>query len=169
MCDKGCRSGGPDDQTVYRVVGSDRRKFLSQAALAAVAAVLTAACGDGEIAGVPTGGTPEQPPPVLPNGFTIRVADFPALSTIGGIARVDGNTSNPIAVTRTGGATFVALSMICPHAGFKPINIVSSGFRCPNHGARFDSTGNWTGGQRTKDLQAYPTSYATGTGLLTIG
>jgi cytochrome b6-f complex iron-sulfur subunit len=169
VCGDGCGADGKDGETRYRVVGSGRRQFLTQAALAAVAAVLTAACGDGEIAGVPYGATPEQPPPVLPTGFTIRIADFPALSTVGGTARVDGNTSNPIAVTRTGTASFVALSMICPHAGYKPINIVSSGFRCPNHGAQFDSTGNWTGGQRTKDLQSYPTAYTASTGSLTIG
>jgi cytochrome b6-f complex iron-sulfur subunit len=169
MCDRGCRSGGQDDETVYRVVGPDRRKFLSQAALAAVAAVLATACGDGEIAGVANGSTPEVAPPVLPTTFTIKIANFPALSTIGGTARVDGNTSNPIAVTRTAAASYVALSMICPHAGYKPINIVSSGFRCPNHGAQFDSSGNWTGGQRTKDLQSYPTVYTASTGSLTIG
>lgn len=169
MCGEDCRAGGKDGETSYRVVGPGRRQFLTQAALAAVAAVLTAACGDGEIAGVPNGGTAEQPPPVLPTTFTIRIADFPALSTVGGTARVDGNTSNPIAVTRTGASSFVALSMICPHAGYKPINIVSSGFRCPNHGALFDPTGNWTGGQRTRDLQSYPTAYNANTGSLTIG
>ncbi|HLA15086.1 MAG TPA: Rieske (2Fe-2S) protein, partial [Gemmatimonadaceae bacterium] len=76
---------------------------------------------------------------------------------------------NPIAVTRTGANSFVALSMICPHAGYKPISIVSGGFRCPNHAALFDSTGNWTGGQRTRDLQSYPTVYNAGNGTLTIG
>ena len=169
MCDNRCRAGGEDREPVYRVVGSDRRQFLTQATLAAVAAVLTVACGDGEIAGVPNGSAIEQPPPVLPTALTIRIADFPALSSVGGTARVDGNTSSPIAVTRTGATSFVALSMICPHAGYKPISIVSTGFRCPNHGAQFDETGNWTGGQRTRDLQAYPTAYNAGAGTLTIG
>jgi nitrite reductase/ring-hydroxylating ferredoxin subunit len=169
MCGDGCREGGKNGEKRYRVVGPGRREFLTQAALAAVAAVLATSCGDGEIAGVANGTTPEQPPPVLPTGFTIRIADFPALSTIGGTARVDANTSNPIAVTRTGASSFVALSMICPHAGYKPINIISTGFRCPNHGAVFDSTGNWTGGQRTKDLQSYPTVYTASSGSLTIG
>ena len=169
MCGDDCRLGAKKLETRYQVVGPGRRQFLTQAALAAVSAVLAAACGDGEIAGVANGAAIEQPPPVLPSGFTIRIADFPALSTVGGIARVDGNTSNPIAVTRTGATSFVALSMICPHAGYKPINIVSSGFKCPNHAAMFDSTGNWTGGQRTRDLQSYPTVYNAGSGSLTIG
>ena len=171
MCGDGCNRCDPSpksEKTLYEVVGPGRRQFLTQAALAAVAAVL-AACGDGEIAGVANGEPIEQPPPVLPTGFTIRIADFPALSNVGGIARVDGNTSNPIAVSRTGANSFIALSMICPHAGYKPINIVSNGFRCPNHAALFDSTGNWTGGQRTRDLQSYPTVYNAGSGSLTIG
>lgn len=168
MCGDDCRLGGKNGEIRYEVVGPGRRQFLTQAALGAMAAFL-AACGDGEIAGVPNDGEIELPPPVLPTGFTIRIADFPALSSVGGIARVDGNTANPIAVSRTGATAFVALSMICPHAGYKPISIVSGGFRCPNHAARFDSTGNWTGGQRTRDLQSYPTVYNAGSGTLTIG
>lgn len=133
-----------------------------------MAAVLTAAlataCGDGEIGGVgPTA------PPVLNEGFTIRIADFPALQQVGGIARVNSDAPNPIAVSRLGPSTFAALSMICPHAGYKPINITSTGFRCPNHNAVFAPDGNWTGGQRTRDLQSYATAYNAGAGTLTIG
>jgi hypothetical protein len=42
--------------------------------------LLATACGDGEIGGVV--GPP--PPPVLDEGFTIRIADFPALQQVGG-------------------------------------------------------------------------------------
>ena len=151
-----------------RVVGTGRREFISRSVLAAVAALLSSgvasACGDGEI-----GAAGPTAPPVLNEGFVIRIADFPALQQVGGIARVDGNTSNPIAVARLGASTFVALSMICPHAGYKPIRITSSGFQCPNHDALFAPDGNWVGGQRTRDLQSYPTSYNAGAGTLTIG
>ena len=173
MCDHGCplrraAEAEAERQTEFRVVGPSRREFIAQSTLAAIAAVLTsafaAACGDGEI-----GGAGPTAPPVLDNGFTIRIADFPALQQVGGIARVDGNTSNPIAVSRLGQSTFAALSMICPHAGYKPINITSTGFRCPNHNALFAPDGNWTGGQRTRDLQSYPTTYNAGAGTLTIG
>ncbi len=167
MCDGRCplraRQTG-DDMGEYRVLGPSRREFIAQSALAAIAAVLTTSCGDGEIGIV---GPP--PPTVIGNAFTIRIADFPALSTVGGIARVDGNTSNPIAVSRIGPNTFVALSMICPHAGYKPVDITSNGFVCPNHGARFAADGNWIGGQRTRDMQSYPVAYNAGAGTLTIG
>lgn len=161
-CDAGCRlRTGADD--LIRVHGPSRRDFIAQSTLAAVAAFLSA-CGDMQI-----GVAGALAPTVLPEGFTIRIADFPALQTVGGIARVDGNTSNPIAVSRTGPGTFVALSMICPHAGYRPINITSTGFRCPNHGAIFAADGNWTGGQRTRDLQSYPVVYNAGAETLTIG
>lgn len=163
MCDGRC---GDDETggTEFQVRGPSRREFLSQSLLAAVAAVLTSSCGDGQI-----GGAGSLAPVVLGEAFTIRIADFPALQSVGGIARVDGGSSNPIAVSRLGANSFVALSMICPHAGYRPINIVSSGFRCPNHGAQFASDGNWIGGQRTRDLQSYPTAYNAAAGTLTIG
>jgi Rieske Fe-S protein len=172
MCDGGCplrRAGGETEGgTAYRVLGPSRRQFIAQSTLAAIAAVLTSAiasaCGDGEI-----GGAGPTAPPVLDEGFTIRIADFPALQQVGGIAQVNSDASNPIAVSRLGPNTFAALSMICPHAGYKPINITSTGFRCPNHNALFAADGNWTGGQRTKDLQSYPTTYNAGAGTLTIG
>lgn len=149
-------------------MGPSRREFITQSTLAAIASLLTAgvvsACGDQEI-----GVAGPTAPLVLDDAVTIRVADFPALQQVGGIARIDGNTSNPLAVSRIGANAFVALSMICPHAGYKPINIQSGGFRCPNHGAVFAADGNWIGGQRTRDLQSYPTSYNAGAGTLTIG
>lgn len=163
MCDGRCGRAGTGDAD-FRVAGSSRREFMSQSVFGAVAAFLASSCGDGQI-----GGAGPLAPVVIGQAFTIRIADFPALQSVGGIARVDGGSSNPIAVSRTGVNSFVALSMICPHAGYRPISIASGGFRCPNHGATFANDGNWTGGQRTRDLQAYPTSYNAGAGTLTIG
>jgi thiosulfate dehydrogenase [quinone] large subunit len=142
----------------------DRRRFLAQAALAAAGLLTAGACGDGVIGG-PLGPREARP---LPNALVVQLADFPSLAVVGGSARVDPGTSTPIAVTRTGTASFVALSMICPHASYRPIQIVGTGFRCPNHGAEFDETGNWTGGQRTTDLRAYGVVYDETAGTLTI-
>ncbi len=145
-----------------------RRRFVTSALLASVGAFL-AACGDGNIGGVTgTGGGGGTP---LPGGgpLVITLADFPALAADGGIARVDGNTATPIAVTRVNAATYLAFSMRCPHAGFKPIDITAGGFECPNHGARFAADGAWVGGQRTRDLDQYTVQYNAGAGTLTIG
>jgi Rieske Fe-S protein len=142
---------------------------VERGALAAVSALLLTACGDGQIGG-PLG-TGDGTPPPLPGGsgsLVIALADFPELATVGGTARVDGNTSTPIAVSRTGPSSFVAVSMICTHAGFRPIDIRPSGFRCPNHGAVFADDGTWLSGQRTSDLERYAVSYDAGAGTLTI-
>lgn len=152
-----------------------RRRFVSGALLASVGAFL-AACGDGNIGGV-TGnggnGTTNPPPPVGGGGggggLVITLANFPPLAADGGIARVDANTSVPIAVTRVNATTYLAFSMICPHAGYRPIDITGAGFECPNHGARFAADGSWSGGQRTGDLDIYPVVFNAANGTLTIG
>ena len=79
---------------------------------------------------------------------------------MGGTARVDGGAPNPIAVSRVGASTFVALSLICPHTGYKPTAIASAGFRCPNHGAQLAADGGWTGdnARRTSRRTRPPTT-----------
>jgi Rieske Fe-S protein len=140
--------------------GVDRRAFLSKSAMLVAGSLLAASCGDGEIGGVlGPGGTAR---------LVITLADFPALGTVGGTARVDAGRSRPVAVTRTGESTFVALSMVCPHAGYRPIQIAPPGFKCPNHGAEFESDGNWVGGQFTRDLPRFSVVYDAGAGTLTI-
>jgi Rieske Fe-S protein len=141
--------------------GVDRRAFLSKSAMLVAGSLLAASCGDGEIGGVAgPGGTA---------GFVIALADFPALGNVGGTARVDGGGSSPVAVTRTGASTFVAMSMVCPHAGYRPIQIAPPGFQCPNHGAQFEPDGTWVGGQRTRDLTRFAVVYDAGAGTLRIG
>jgi nitrite reductase/ring-hydroxylating ferredoxin subunit len=144
--------------------GVNRREFLATSTLAVLGSFVVASCGDGQIGGVAG--------PILPpggvGGLVVTLADFPALGSVGGTARVDGGGSNPVAVTRTGPSTFVALSMICPHAAYKPIQIAAPGFKCPNHGAEFESDGTWVGGQRTSDLTSFTVVYDAGAGTLTI-
>lgn len=141
-----------------------RRAFVSRSALGVLGTVFAASCGDGQIGG-PTGlGSSTLPG----SGLTVTIADHPALASVGGIARVDGNSALPVAVTRTGPTSFLAHSMICPHAGYKPIQIVLNGFECPNHRARFAAEGNWIGGQHTRDLTRYTVVFNAGAGTLTI-
>jgi Rieske Fe-S protein len=132
----------------------DRRTFISQATLAAVAAALCACSGD-----APT-------EPELTGSNTIKVGDYPALATINGVA-VTSLAGSPIAVVRTGTTSFLALSRICPHQG-GTINIAGSGFRCPRHGATFSRTGTWVSGQQTTNMRSFATSYNATTDLLTI-
>jgi Rieske Fe-S protein len=139
--------------------GIDRRAFLAQTALAGVAAFL-AGCA----AGSGTTG-----PSAFTGPLTISVADFPALASVGGIARVDagGRGSSPVAAVRVSDAQYAAFSMVCPHQG-ATIGIVGSGFLCPQHGARFSANGTWVGGQPASNLHQLTAQFDSATRELTI-
>lgn len=133
-----------------------RRDFVTLATLSAVAVTLTA-CGGGSDTGlagpVPPGSGPVSVPPGA-GAAVVRLADFPALDAVGGVARVI--STPPVAVARTATSTFVAFSMLCTHQGTL-VNINNDGtIRCPNHGAAFTSAGVWTGGQPTTNLVRLP-------------
>lgn len=129
--------------------GLDRRAFLSTAALTAVAAVLEA-CGG--ITGPSFFTGPSGGP------LTVKLSSFPALATVGGLARVDNGNGAPTALVRTGSASFVGVTMVCTHQG-GTLEVTGAGFTCPNHGAQFSETGSWRGGQPASNLSTYPTSF----------
>jgi len=133
-----------------------RRDFVATGALAAVGAFL-AACGGGDE------GSPTSPGNV---SLTVTLANFPALSAVGGIARVT-TSGTPVAVVRSDAGSYRAFSMVCPHQG-TTININGSGFRCPNHGATFNANGAWTGGERTSGLFEFKVTSNTSAGTITI-
>jgi Rieske Fe-S protein len=146
-----CGAEAACDSTVTTI---GRRTFVAQSTLMAVAALL-AACGGAD-----------STAPDLGAGASINVSDYPALASVGGIALATVSGAR-LAIVRTGTSSFVALSRVCPHQG-GTIGVNGSGFRCPEHGATFDSTGKWTGGQRTSNMHAYATSYDATTGVLSI-
>ena len=135
----------------------DRRAFLGNGSLLAVAAVLATACGNGVLGGSGSNTV---------SAFTIKTGDYAALGTVGGIARVTISSAT-VAVVRASAGTYRAFSMVCPHQG-TTISIVSGGFICPNHGAQFSSTGAWLGGQPTSSLQEYTVVADAAAGTLTI-
>ncbi len=138
-----------------------RRAFLQRGALGAIGALIATACGDGDI-----GGTyPTDPFPTTP--LTITLTDFPALAIVGGAARVDAGTAQPVAVIRTGTASFAAMSLVCPHQG-ATVDITDSGFKCPSHLAEFAADGTWSGGKQTGALTALGVTYDAKSDTLTI-
>ena len=141
----------------HRSDGIDRRVFLARSGMTAIAAAL-AACG---LSNTPTA------PGSLSQPITVTLSQYPSLANVDGVAYVDAGGS-PLAVVRTSASTFVALSRICPHAG-STVNTSSFGFLCPGHGAQFDFSGHWIGGQRTSSLTSYPTQYDAAAGTVTIG
>lgn len=145
----------PDESTALHLPCVTRRQFMIHGAVATVAIAL-AGCG--------LSNGPTAPGSV---NLTINIADYPALANVGGVAYVDAN-GNPLAVIRLDANTFDTLSRICPHQG-GTVNSASGGFTCPVHGARFDDTGQWVGGQPTSNLTSYPTAFDSASGTLTIG
>jgi Rieske Fe-S protein len=140
-----------------------RREFLGAAALTALA-LLETACGDGQIG--PTGATPGGTTGGA-NTLVVKVASYTALASTGGAARVDGGSGTPVALVRTGAASFAAFSLRCPHEGFT-VTVQGGAFYCPAHGARFASSGTWTGGQRTTNLRSLAATYDAVAGTVTI-
>ena len=138
--------------------GLGRREFLGAATLSALA-LLQAACGNaGDLGTGPT---------VSGGSFVVTLSQYPALATVGGVARVDGGTGSPVALVRSTATTYSALSLICPHQG-TTVGLNGTGFLCPNHGARFASTGQWQGGQSTGNLQSIPSTYNASAWTVTV-
>ncbi len=108
---------------------------------------------------------------VAPAGLVVNIAAWPALANVGGVAGSVGNVNGgPVAVVRTSATSFSAFSMICPHAG-TTINVVNgASFRCPNHGALFNSAGDNlpNSPQRTDNLTRLTVTYTPGAPTLVV-
>ena len=68
---------------------------------------------------------------------------------------------------RSGTSSFLALSRVCPHQG-GIVQLAGNDFVCPVHGATYNLSGQWIGGQRASSLHQYATSFDPTTGTLTI-
>jgi len=134
-----------------------RRNFLIRSAAVAAAAALLESCGDGIIGAA--GG--DNVPPGGP--ITIRVADFPALATVGQPVRVGDRR----AAVRVGTDSFIALSMICTHEQ-TTVNVTGTQFLCPNHLSRFSSSGAVINGPAASPLVQLTSTYDVAAGTLTI-
>jgi Rieske Fe-S protein len=137
--------------------GIGRRTFLVQSGILAAIAALNA-CGS-------LGGS-DVTAPMIPSNSSIKVGDYSSLASVGGVAMI-ALGSAPIAVVRTGTSSFMALSRVCPHQG-GIVNLAQNDFVCPIHGATYNLSGQWIGGQRANSLHQYATSYNAATDTLTI-
>jgi nitrite reductase/ring-hydroxylating ferredoxin subunit len=137
--------------------GIGRRTFLVQSGiLAAIAALNACGMGGGDVTS-----------PTIPANTSISISSYPTLANVGGVAMVTIGSA-PLAIVRTGTSSFLALSRVCPHQG-GIVQLQGSDFVCPQHGATFNLSGTWIGGQRTSSLHSYTTSYDATSGTLTIG
>jgi len=129
-----------------------RRDFLGRVALVA-GAVIAAGCGGASDITSGTG-------PIAGGSITLKPTDYAALANLGQPVEIRTTTGSAsgIAVVRTSATTFLALSMSCTHEGTK-VRIAGQIFDCPNHGARFDSSGAVTLGPATRALAQRALAY----------
>jgi cytochrome b6-f complex iron-sulfur subunit len=91
--------------------------------------------------------------------FTLDVSSGPLAANGGSLVQ------NGVIVARTNSGTFIAVASACTHEG-TTVQFVNSttSFSCPNHGAKFDSSGNVTQGPAASPLKQYNTTLS-GTSL----
>lgn len=131
----------------------NREEFLKQLSIAA----LLTCTGEAMF------GCSSQADPAPTNAdFTLDLTSnqYSALNSVGGSVSANG-----IIIARLSTTEFVALSRSCTHEGTE-VNYRSSqkDFLCPNHGARFSTTGSVLQGPAKKSLAKYNTEL-TGTSL----
>lgn len=123
-----------------------RRDFLERVAV--IAGVLIASgCSVGQdLTGVGSG-------PIPGGAITIKLSDYPALATVGQPVELKtaSGAASGVAAVRIGASSFIALGMQCTHEGSK-VSITGTTYTCPNHGARFSTTGAVTLGPATRAL-----------------
>lgn len=107
--------------------------------------------------------------PIAGGSITFKSTDYAGLATTGQPVEVKTSTgaASGIAVVRTGTSTFLALAMGCTHEGTK-VRIEGQIFDCPNHGARFSSTGAVTLGPANRALTQRALGYDAATDTITI-
>ena len=151
------------DQAIFGSCDSclTRRDFLGKVALVA-GAVIAAGCSVSDLTSVGTG-------PIPGGSITLKATDYAGLATTGQPVEVKTSTgvNSGIAVVRTSATTFLALSMACTHEGTK-VNIAGTTFDCPNHGARFSSTGAVTLGPANRALAQRSLAYDATTDTITV-
>ena len=127
----------------------DRKEFLAQVGIGA-AALLVPACLGGLSGCSSNGGSVPAAPTNV--DFTLDVSSG-ALSANGGYL-----VHNGLVVARTSAGAFLAVSAACTHEGttVQFLNATTN-FRCPNHGAMFNSGGQVTLGPASRSLATYNT------------
>jgi cytochrome b6-f complex iron-sulfur subunit len=134
----------------------DRKDFLSQVGFGAAAFLAPICLGGIAGCGKASGGSSPSAPSNV--DFTLDVSSG-TLASNGGFL-----VSQGILVARTNAGAFLAVSAACTHEGTTVnYNAANNNFVCPNHGAKFSSTGMVTLGPAATNLKTYNTSLTNST------
>jgi Rieske Fe-S protein len=103
----------------------------------------------------------------LPNGrLSVKLADLPALSAVGGAMRIGSIKGVPIGIARIGTNKYTAFNLRCPHQGIT-VTKTESGWMCNAHNSEFESDGDLVLGPATTGLAKVPIKVSRG--VATIG
>ena len=127
-----------------------RKDFFARVGFGA-AAVLIPACIGGLVASCEKDGTASAAPTNV--DFTLDISSGTLANNGGYLVHVG------VLVARTLTGSFIAVSAGCTHQGTN-VNYSSAGnnFICPNHGAKFNSSGAVTRGPASSNLAQYNTA-----------
>jgi cytochrome b6-f complex iron-sulfur subunit len=110
----------------------------------------------------------ESMDPTLPPGtggnanellLDLNSTSYSKLNTVGNYVIV-----NSIVIARISASAFAAVTQVCSHEGKRKVYFRSGEFYCPEHGARFDTSGKGLNSDGSRGLRTYPTEL-TGTTL----
>lgn len=147
----------------------DRRGFVTTAAAVAITALLTSACGGGDVSGPstpvvgdpgPYPGTPSQNPTGIERvgrSLRINLAQVAALGQTNGYLIV--SSLPPVIVLRLSETEFRAFTAVCTHSGCLVSDFSANRINCSCHGSQFDTRGQVVRGPASRQLVAYPVSY----------
>ncbi len=102
-----------------------------------------------------------------PNGqVVITLSKVPALAKVGGVVNLGTVKGAPVAIVRTGAATYQALDLRCTHQG---VTVAQSGtqWKCPAHGSQFNADGSFIAGPAGRALNTVKSTLSGKT--LTVG
>lgn len=140
------------------VVVLSRREFARLAGLACMAAACSTDDG-GLTAPTATGVT------INGNTMTLTVGDNPTLNQSNGMVLVPQRS---VLVVRVASGQYQALSSVCTHQGCTVSTFDGSRLTCPCHGSQFNASGTVAKGPATSALRAFPTTFDSGTGMISV-
>jgi Rieske Fe-S protein len=94
----------------------------------------------------------EKPNTIL---FTVKIADNPALDTVGGFILVKNTSAGDVLIVRIGNAQFAAMSDVCPHKQCRVQVKSATLIKCPCHGSAYKIDGTYVRGPSHKSLQQF--------------
>lgn len=79
-------------------------------------------------------------------------ATYSKLNTVGNYV-----ITNSIVIARVSATSFAAVTQVCSHEGKKKVYYLNGEFYCPEHGARFSTTGTGLNSKGSKGIKTYRT------------